>query len=181
MLWLFAASIGLLMGTGTYLVLRAHGFSVVLGLMLLTYATNLFVFASGGLQVGRAPVQVPVQVPVQPPAKPGGNAIELMADPLPQALVLTAIVIGFAMTALVLVLVLRALSDLGSERVDAQPMGTAPSEPRAGEAPSDQDQPDASRLDECQSDECRPDEFRPGKSQLRKSQPDESQPGGEEQ
>ncbi|MCF8004066.1 MAG: Na+/H+ antiporter subunit C [Chromatiaceae bacterium] len=115
MLWLFAGSIGLLMGGGAYLVLRAHGFSVVLGLMLLTYATNLFVFASGGLQVGRAPVQAPVQ----PPAKTGGHAIELMADPLPQALVLTAIVIGFAMTALVLVLILRALSDLGSERVDA--------------------------------------------------------------
>ncbi|WP_462322800.1 Na+/H+ antiporter subunit C [Halochromatium sp.] len=113
MLWLFAGSIGLLMGAGAYLVLRAHGFSVVLGLMLLTYATNLFVFASGGLQVGQAPVKAPTQS--------GGNAIELMADPLPQALVLTAIVIGFAMTALVLVLVLRALSDLGSERVDAQP------------------------------------------------------------
>jgi len=168
MLWLFAASIGLLMGPGTYLVLRAHGFSVVLGLMLLTYATNLFVFASGGLQVGRAPVQVPGET--------GGQAIELMADPLPQALVLTAIVIGFAMTALVLVLVLRSLSDLGSARVDAQPMGTAPSEPRAGEAPSDQDQPDASRLDECQSDE-----FRPSESQLGESQPGKSQPGGEDQ
>ncbi|MEA3641216.1 MAG: Na+/H+ antiporter subunit C [Lamprobacter sp.] len=127
MLWLFAGSIGLLMGAGTYLVLRAHSFSVVLGLMLLTYATNLFVFASGGLQVGRAPVQV------QTPAQTGGHALERMADPLPQALVLTAIVIGFAMTALVLVLVLRVLSELGSERVDAQPIDTAPDEPQAGE------------------------------------------------
>jgi multicomponent K+:H+ antiporter subunit C len=125
MLWLFAGSIGLLMGAGTYLVLRAHGFSVVLGLMLLTYATNLFVFASGGLQVGHAPVLAPGET--------GGHALERMADPLPQALVLTAIVIGFAMTALVLVLVLHALSDLGSERVDAQPMDTAPNEPQAGE------------------------------------------------
>jgi multicomponent K+:H+ antiporter subunit C len=133
MLWLFAGSIGLLMGGGAYLVLRAHGFSVVLGLMLLTYATNLFVFASGGLQVGRAPVQAPAQS--------GGNAIELMADPLPQALVLTAIVIGFAMTALVLVLVLRALSDLGSERVDAQPMGAAPSEPQLGEPQTGEEEP----------------------------------------
>lgn len=116
MLWLFAGSIGLLMGAGTYLVLRSRGFSVVLGLMLLTYATNLFVFAAGGLQVGRAPVNAPMNA--------GSKAIERMADPLPQALVLTAIVIGFAMTALVLVLVLRALSDLGSERVDAQPADT---------------------------------------------------------
>lgn len=108
MAWLFAGSIGLLMGCGTYLVLRARGFSVALGLMLLTYATNLFVLAAGGLEVGRAPVAG------------HGNPIERMADPLPQALVLTAVVIGFAMTALVLVLILRALSDLGSERVDAQ-------------------------------------------------------------
>lgn len=106
--WLVASIIGLLMGCGTYLVLRARGFSVVLGLMLLTYATNLFVFAAGGLQVEHAPVAG------------HGNPVERMADPLPQALVLTAVVIGFAMTALVLVLILRALSDLGSERVDAQ-------------------------------------------------------------
>ncbi len=116
MLWLFAGSIGLLMGCGTYLVLRARGFSVALGLMLLTYATNLFVFAAGGLQVGGAPVQASFMEQ--------GKALELMADPLPQALVLTAIVIGFATTALVLVLVLRALSDLGSERVDALPFDT---------------------------------------------------------
>ena len=120
MLWLFAGSIGLLMGSATYLVLRSRGFSVVLGLMLLTYATNLFVFAAGGLQVGRAPVSAPMSADY--------NAVELMADPLPQALVLTAIVIGFAMTALVLVMVLRALSDLGSERVDAQPADTQPSD-----------------------------------------------------
>jgi hypothetical protein len=105
-----------------------------------------------------------------------------MADPLPQALVLTAIVIGFAMTALVLVLVLRALSDLGSERVDAQPMGmgTAPSESQAGEALSDQEQPDAGRLKACQSDELQPDECQSGACQPDESQLGEPQTGEEE-
>jgi len=106
--WLLAGGIGLLMGCGVFLVLRARSFSVVLGLLLLSYATNLFVFAAGGLRVARAP------------ALHRGAAPEAMADPLPQALVLTAIVISFAMTAFVLVLALRALADLGSERVDAQ-------------------------------------------------------------
>jgi len=108
MLWLFALCIGLLMGCGAYLVLRPRGFSVALGLLLITYATNLFVFAAGGLRVGGAPVPT------------HGKMIERLADPLPQALVLTAIVIGFAMTALVLGLILRTLFDLGSERVDAK-------------------------------------------------------------
>lgn len=106
--WLLAGGIGLLMGCGVFLVLRARSFSVVLGLLLLSYATNLFVFAAGGLRVAQAP------------ALHRGAAPEAMADPLPQALVLTAIVISFAMTAFVLVLALRALADLGSERVDAQ-------------------------------------------------------------
>ncbi|MFW6258746.1 MAG: NADH-quinone oxidoreductase subunit K, partial [Halochromatium sp.] len=135
MLWLFAGGIGLLMGAGTYLVLRARGFTVALGLMLLTYATNLFVFAAGGLQIGRAPVNTAMEASRgsagEAVGKTAGEAagetaqtIAPMADPLPQALVLTAIVIGFAMTALVLVLILRTLSDLGSERVDAQPSDT---------------------------------------------------------
>lgn len=109
MLWLFALCIGLLMGCGTYLVLRPRDFSVALGLVLITYATNLFVFAAGGLRVGGAPVAT------------HGKATTLLADPLPQALVLTAIVIGFAMMALVLGLMVWTLFDLGSERVDAQP------------------------------------------------------------
>lgn len=108
MVWLFAVSIGLLMGCGTYLVLRARGFAVALGLMLLTYATNFFVFAAGGITVARAPV------------KGHGTSVEQMVDPLPQALVLTAIVIGLAMTALMLVLILRVLSETGTERVDTQ-------------------------------------------------------------
>ena len=91
------------MGCGVYLLMRSRSFSVVLGLLLLTYGVDLFVFAAGRLHIN------------QPPLIGAG---EPYADPLPQALVLTAIVIGFAMTAFLLTLVLRALSDLGSDRVD---------------------------------------------------------------
>jgi len=98
-------TVGLMVGSGVYLLLRARSFSVALGLMLLSYATNLLLFASGGLRTNRAPL-----IAAGPP----------FADPLPQALVLTAIVIGFATTAFVLVLALRVLADTGSERVDAR-------------------------------------------------------------
>jgi len=101
--WLVATMIGLLIGCGIYLLLRSRSFPVVLGLLLLSYGVNLFVFAAGGLRVD------------QPPLIASGSPY---ADPLPQALVLTAIVIGFAMTAFVLMLALRALSELGSDRVD---------------------------------------------------------------
>lgn len=105
---LIALCIGLLVGGGVYLLLRARSFSVVLGLTLLSYATNLLLFASGGLKTNQAPL-----------INEGGP----FADPLPQALVLTAIVIGFAMTAFMLVLALRALNDLGSDRVDDRRAG----------------------------------------------------------
>lgn len=100
---LLASVIGLLVGCGVYLMLRARSFAVVLGLILLSYATNLFLFASGGLSVDRPPL-----IGLGPP----------YTDPLPQALVLTAIVIGFAMTAFVVVLALRARGDMGTDRVD---------------------------------------------------------------
>ncbi len=100
---LVASAIGLLAAAGLYLLLRARTFPVVLGLALLSYAVNLFVFASGGVLVGRPPLV-------------GGPA---MTDPLPQALVLTAIVIGFATTAFLVVLALRLRRETGSDHVDA--------------------------------------------------------------
>ena len=103
---LIASAIGLLTACGVYLVLRARTFSVVLGLTLLSYGVNLFLFASGRLAVGRPPIV--------DPAAPG------YTDPLPQALVLTAIVIGFAMTAFVIVLALKARSELGNDHVDGK-------------------------------------------------------------
>jgi multicomponent K+:H+ antiporter subunit C len=100
---LIALAIGLLTGCGVYLVLRSRTFSVVLGLTLISYAINLFLFAMGRLTLA------------QPPVIGGGAGY---ADPLPQALVLTAIVIGFAMTAFVIMLAIRARAELGNDHVD---------------------------------------------------------------
>ncbi|HYN77311.1 MAG TPA: Na+/H+ antiporter subunit C [Lamprocystis sp. (in: g-proteobacteria)] len=101
---LLALVIGVLTTGGVYLCLRARTFPVVLGLTLLSYAVNLFLFAMGRLVIGQPPI-------IQPTA---AN----LADPLPQALVLTAIVIGFAMTAFVIVLALKARAEMGNDHVD---------------------------------------------------------------
>jgi multicomponent K+:H+ antiporter subunit C len=103
---LFSIAVGVLSMCGVYLMLRARTFPVVLGLTLLSYAVNLFLFGSGRL------------IPGDPPLIADG--VERYVDPLPQALVLTAIVIGFAMTAFVMVLALRALNDLGNDHVDGR-------------------------------------------------------------
>lgn len=100
---IIALVIAVLVGCGVYLVLRARTFPVILGLTLLSYAVNLFIFVMGRLRTGA-------------PAVIGQSAT--YADPLPQALVLTAIVIGFAMTAFVVVLALRARAELGNDHVD---------------------------------------------------------------
>lgn len=101
---LIASAIGILVGGGVYLLLRARTFPVVLGLTLLSYAVNLFIFVMGRL------------TPHAPPIIDGQAALH--ADPLPQALVLTAIVIGFGMTAFVLALAVRARHELGTDHVD---------------------------------------------------------------
>ncbi|NDP39681.1 MAG: Na+/H+ antiporter subunit C [Rhodoferax sp.] len=108
---LIALSIGVLTGCGVYLVLRARTFPVVLGLTLLSYGVNLFLFATGRLVIGQPPVI----------GLASGHA-----DPLPQALVLTAIVIGFAMTAFVIMLSLRARAELGNDHVDGRHTGSQP-------------------------------------------------------
>ncbi|NMY49383.1 multisubunit potassium/proton antiporter, PhaC subunit [Pseudomonas peli] len=102
---IFAATLGLLTASGVYLLLRARTFPVVLGLTLISYAVNLFLFAMGRLQGGVVTVIGK------------GSAY---ADPLPQALVLTAIVIGFAMTAFVVVLALRSVGETQTDHVDGQ-------------------------------------------------------------
>lgn len=102
---LYASCVGLLVSCGVFLILRARTFTVVLGLTMLSYAVNLFLFSSGRLSLNQAAVL--------------GYSSEY-ADPLPQALVLTAIVIGFAMTAFVVILAIRGRSDLGSDHVDGQ-------------------------------------------------------------
>ncbi|MEX0606220.1 MAG: Na+/H+ antiporter subunit C [Marinobacter sp.] len=99
----FALIIGTLTSTGVYLLLRARTFPVVVGLTLLSYGVNLFLFSTGRLMTDGQPII--------------GGA-EVYTDPLPQALVLTAIVIGFAMTAFVVVLALRSRADTGVDHVD---------------------------------------------------------------
>ncbi|MGQ9686040.1 MAG: Na+/H+ antiporter subunit C [Thiobacillaceae bacterium] len=103
---LLALVIGVLTACGVYLALRGRTFPVVLGLTFLSYAVNLFLFAMGRLVIGR------------PPIVDGTHAA--YADPLPQALVLTAIVIGFAMTAFVIMLALKARAELGNDHVDGR-------------------------------------------------------------
>lgn len=102
---LFAAALGILTGSGVYLLLRARTFPVVMGLTLISYAVNLFLFAMGRLQTGAVAVL--------------GKSAEY-GDPLPQALVLTAIVIGFAMTAFVVVLALRSVGEMNTDHVDGR-------------------------------------------------------------
>ncbi len=89
-------AIGVLTGSGIWLLLRPRTFQVIMGLMLLSYAVNLFILSMGRLRVDAAAFIEKGQA--IDPAK--------FADPLPQALVLTAIVIGFATTALFLVVVM---------------------------------------------------------------------------
>ncbi len=99
---LYACCVGVLVSCGIFLLLRARTFPVVLGLTMLSYAVNLFLFASGRLVVNQAAVL--------------GYSTSY-SDPLPQALVLTAIVIGFAMTAFVVILAIRGRADLGHDHV----------------------------------------------------------------
>jgi multicomponent K+:H+ antiporter subunit C len=103
--FLLASAIGLLAATGVFLILRARTFPVVLGLAMIGYAVNLFLFAMGRLQVNA-------------PAVLTNN--QLATDPLPQALVLTAIVIGFATTAFIVQLALRSRYESGTDHVDSK-------------------------------------------------------------
>lgn len=105
---ILALAIGVLSGAGIWLVLRPRTFQVLIGLTLLSYAVNLFIFTMGRLKVAAPPILDPYLAPT----------LETYADPLPQALVLTAIVIGFAMTALMLVIALRTHLETGSDHVD---------------------------------------------------------------
>jgi multicomponent K+:H+ antiporter subunit C len=118
---LLAVAVGLLAGAGIWLLLRARTFDVILGLTLLSYAVNVFIFSMGRLRVGAAPII----------DKHLAQTLANYADPLPQALVLTAIVISFAMTALILVIALRARAETGSDHVD----GMEPPAPSVGGRP----------------------------------------------
>ena len=101
---LMASAIGALTAAGVYLVLRLRTFPVIIGVSLLSYAVNVFLFASGRLVVNRPPIL--------------SDAAEGYTDPLPQALVLTAIVISFGMTAVVVMIALSAYLNAGDDAID---------------------------------------------------------------
>jgi len=102
-----AIAIGVLTASGVYLLLRPRTFQVIIGLSLLSYGVNLFILAMGRLRMDAAPILS------------GADAnLADYTDPVPQALVLTAIVISFAMTALFLVVLLAARGLSGSDHVD---------------------------------------------------------------
>ncbi len=122
---LVASGIGLLFAAGTYLLLRARTFTVVIGLTLLAYGVNALIFAMGRLNTDKPPVLF--------------LDLDSYTDPLPQALVLTAIVIAFGMTAFAVVLILRAFLEVGSDHVD----GSDPHDPGTTAATY----PDGSRIE----------------------------------
>lgn len=107
-------AIGVLSASGIWLILRPRTFQVITGLCLLSYAVNLFIFSMGRLTVGA------------PPIMPKGGFVDptAYADPLPQALVLTAIVISFATTALFLVVMMAARGMTGTDHVDGRETDT---------------------------------------------------------
>lgn len=110
---LIAIGIGVMVACGVYLLLRLRSFDVILGLTLLSYAVSLFLFSMGRLKTN-APPLVEKGISIEPAT---------FTDPLPQALVLTAIVIGFAMTAFALVLALRSHMLTGTDKTDGQQEG----------------------------------------------------------
>lgn len=100
---LMATGIGALTTVGLYLILLRRTFPVIVGLSFLSYAVNVFLFTMGRLAIDQPPIL--------------GAADGTHTDPLPQALVLTAIVITFGMTALIVVLSLRAFLETGTDDV----------------------------------------------------------------
>jgi multicomponent K+:H+ antiporter subunit C len=110
---LISIALGCLCAAGIYLMLRPRTFDVVLGLTLLSYAVNLFIFFMGRAKTNAVPLVDGIKAP----------DLSQYADPLPQALVLTAIVISFAMTAVMLVIALRTRAQTDSDHVDGQEPG----------------------------------------------------------
>jgi multicomponent K+:H+ antiporter subunit C len=113
---LVASAIGMMTACGVYLTLRKRTFPVIVGLALLSYAVNVFIFASGRLAIG---------LPAIITSDAAGYT-----DPLTQALVLTAIVISFGMTALIVMMALGAFLETGDDHIgmeeDSKPQPTPP-------------------------------------------------------
>lgn len=108
MIVLYALMVATLMGAGTYLILQKSLLRIFLGLSLLGYGANLFLFISSGMRRGSPPLIDELDVVLSPEA----------SDPLPQALILTAIVIGLGTSAFFLVLARRAADDGERDNID---------------------------------------------------------------
>jgi multicomponent Na+:H+ antiporter subunit C len=104
---MLAVVIGVLYGAGLYMMMRRSIVKLIIGLALLSHAANLLIFTVAGLTRGKAPIAAMQRGSVAP-----------TADPLPQALILTAIVIGFGILAFALALVLRTYETVGTDDVD---------------------------------------------------------------
>jgi multicomponent K+:H+ antiporter subunit C len=111
---ILAIGIGVFTSSGVWLILRPRTFQVIIGLSLLSYAVNLFILSMGGLKGNTPPVL----------SSPGPGEASQYVDPLSQALVLTAIVISFATTALFLVVLLASRGLTSSDHVDGQESGS---------------------------------------------------------
>ena len=118
---LVASAVGVLTAGGVYLTLRLRTFPVILGLALLSYAVNVFLFASGRLAIDMSPIL----------SKYGDVTY---TDPLPQALVLTAIVISFGMTAVLVMIGLAAYLEAESDEIDIKPTDDSVDAAKEGDA-----------------------------------------------
>jgi multicomponent K+:H+ antiporter subunit C len=114
---LVASAVGLMTACGVYLILRKRTFPVIVGLAMLSYAVNVFIFASGRLAIGLPPI-----ITKHP---------EGYTDPLTQALVLTAIVISFGMTALIVMMALGSFLETGNDNIGMED-DTTPAKPQEG-------------------------------------------------
>ena len=106
-----AVLIGVLYSAAFYLLLRRNLAKLIIGLALLSHAANLLILVAGGLSRGAPPI---IEKAAQQPTEP-------FADPLPQALILTAIVISFGLLAFTLVLLYRARQELDIDDLDRIP------------------------------------------------------------
>lgn len=129
---LVATAIGALTAGGIYLILRLRAFSTILGLALLSYAVNIFLFSTGRLAVNK------------PPILSGYKVADYAAytDPLPQALVLTAIVISFGMTAVLVMFALGAYLEVGDDMIDMD----GPDSPQTEHEAPDELDPELNRM-----------------------------------
>lgn len=105
MLLMFAITAGVIFACGVYLMLRRSMVRLIIGLCLITYSVNLLIFSMGDLARRAAPIV-------------GVSPKESMADPLPQALILTAIVISFGVLAFTLALAYRASQAINTDNID---------------------------------------------------------------